>query len=80
MTKNIKFFYNQFIYVYRMKLVVVLKAALRAGMRVTADLFSFFSVSMFLRVDYRVLLKTYKGSIPRKCINKRTILVVYVVM
>ena len=63
-----------------MKRVVVLKAALRAGMRVTADLFSFFSVSMLLREDYSVLLKSYKDSMPRKCINKRTIFVVCVVM
>ena len=53
-----------------MKRVVVLKAALGAGMRVTADLFSFLSVARLLREDYRVLFKSYKDSMPRKCIIK----------
>ena len=53
-----------------MKHMVLLKAAPRAAMTVTADLFSFFSVSRLLGEDYRVLFKSYKDSMTRKCINK----------
>ena len=53
-----------------MKHLVVLQAALKAGMTITADLFCFFTVSRFLGEDYRVLFKSYKDSMTGKCFNK----------